>query len=143
MFSPIYIDKGYGVKVTFINRRGNIMKSKSLVQERLEASTNRLQILTREAENSRMPALELSRGLRQVGTYLESMQKLVKTDTNVKFQMQINQKLEIGMNRLTHVIGRLEGDGITGNILAENLSQVNRALESVQEFVDLEIQDIA
>ena len=119
------------------------MKSKSIVQERLDAGKNRLEILTREVEANRMAKEELSKGLRQVGVYLESVQRMVRTDTNVKFAQPIDSKLEVGMNRLEGVIKALEGNGITVNDLNANLSQVHRMFDSVQEFVDLEIEDLA
>jgi hypothetical protein len=119
------------------------MKSKSVVQERLEAGKNRLEVLSREVEFNRIAVPELSRGLRQVGTILEQAQRFVRTDTNVKFAPQINQKLEAGMTRLAGVIKLLDGTGITGTNLTENLKLVNRSLDAVQEFVDLEIEDLA
>ncbi len=118
------------------------MKSKSIVQERLDAGKNRLEILLREVEAARITVPELSKGLRQVGAYLESIQKMVKTD-EVKFFDPINTKLEVGMNRLSAVIKRLDGDGITGDDLTANLTQVSRTLDSIQEFVDLEIETLA
>lgn len=116
------------------------MKSKSIVQERLEAGRNRLEVISREVDAARMSVPELQRGLRQVGTYLESMQRMINTDTNVKFQEQINKKLEVGMKHVEHVIKNL--GGITGADISSNLVQVNRALDSVQEYVDLEIEDL-
>jgi len=118
------------------------MRSKSLVQERLEASRNRLEVLSREVESNRMSPKDVSKGLRQIGTYLESVQTMVKKDTNVKFGQQINQRLEGGMNRLTTTIDALDGTGITNKQLKDSLGQVNRTFESIQEFVDLEIEDL-
>jgi len=118
------------------------MKSKSIVQERLDASRNRLEVITREVDANRMPVTDLSKGLRQVGIYLESIQKMVKTDTNVKFAVPINNKLEAGMNRLTGVIKAVDSNGMKVNDLNANLTQVHRILESVQEYVDLEIEDL-
>ena len=119
------------------------MKSKSIVQERLEASKNRLDILSREVEYERISVPELSRGLRQVGVYLESIQNMVKTDTNVKFQRQLYERLEAGMNRLSGTINALESSKLTGNNLSANLKQVGNTLDSFQEFLELEIEDVA
>jgi len=118
------------------------MKSKSIVQERLDAGKNRLDIISREIESSRMSTKDVSNGLRQVGAMLESAQKFVKTDTNVKFATQIEQKLESSMKYLSGTIKALDGEGITNKNLGANLTQVGRIIESVQEFVDLEIETL-
>ena len=115
------------------------MKSKSIVQERLDAGRNRLDILTREVEYNRIPANDLAKGLRQVGAHMEFVQKMVKTD-EVKFGLPINQKLENGMVRLTKIIEGLEKATLSVKDLNANLAQVGRTLESIQEYVDLEIE---
>lgn len=118
------------------------MKSKSIVQERLDAGKNRLDILVREVEYNRIPATELSKGLRQVGAYMESIQKMVKTD-EMKFGQPINQKLESVMTRLTGIIDGLDKQTLTVKDLNSNLAQVGRIFESIQEYVDLEIETLA
>jgi len=118
------------------------MKSKSIVQERLEASKNRLEVLIREVENNRITVPNLTTGLRQVGTYLEAMQRMVKSDTNVKFKAQLDSRLENGINRLSNTIHALEGVGITGSNLSASLVQTNRTLDSFQELLELEIEDL-
>ena len=119
------------------------MKSKSIVQERLDAGKNRLEVITREVEANRMPVTELSKGLRHVGRYLESIQTMVRSDKGVKFSQPINNKLEVGMNRLTGVIKAVEGNGMSVNDLNANLTQVHRVIDSIQEYVDLEIEDLS
>jgi hypothetical protein len=119
------------------------MRSKSIVQERLDASRNRLEVITREVDAQRMSVPDLSKALRQVGIYLESIQKMVKSDTNVKFIEPLDKKLEVGMNRLEGVIRAVDGSGMSINDLNANLTQVHRVLDSIQEYVDLEIEDLA
>lgn len=119
------------------------MKSKSIVQERLDAGKNRLEVLQREVENNRISVPDLTNGLRQVGVYLESMQKMIRTDRNVKFQQQLDARLLNGIDRLANTIRALEGSGMTGNNLNESLNLVHRNLDSFQELLELEIEDIA
>ena len=119
------------------------MKSKSIVQERLEAGRNRLEIINREVEAQRMTVPVLGRGLRDIGKILESVQKMVTSDKDVKFQVPINQRLDAGMNRISGIIRTIEGSGMKVDDLNANLNQVTRAFDSIQEFVDLEIETLA
>ena len=119
------------------------MKSKSIVQERLDATKNRLEIISREVEAQRMTTKDVARGLRHVGTSLEGIQRFVTTDKDMKFQDSISKKLETGMSRLMNVIHALEGAGVTNDNLNGNLTQSIRIIESVQELVDLEIETLS
>jgi hypothetical protein len=120
------------------------MKSKSIVQERLDASKNRLEIIKREVESVRMSPGDVAKGLRHIGTVLESVQKFVRTDSDMKFQSNIDAKLEAGMGRLSTTITHLEDSGgITGDALNESLTQVGRIFDSLQELVDLEIETLS
>lgn len=119
------------------------MRYKSAVQERLESGRNRLDILRREVDFQRMPSKEVAGGLRYVGGMLESVQRMVAMDKNVKFKDQIVEKLEIGKRTLSGTIRGLDAQKITVSELGASMASIGRGLEAVTELVDLEIEDLA